>query len=147
MIILNPKDMPTYFTDREKEIIQSDRKIFTKKRIRKILNHTKYFNEEFFIVNYNGEFGICLEYELAWLNEKNIDGVDSQRMKELNKQYLDRINQLEWKTVTFFLSQHQDNINNALTIHAFISEKDIFNWTSTYLNSLYDLIYKLKPEK
>lgn len=140
MIIKNHNQAPTYFTDREKKIINSDRKVYTKKRINKILKHCRYFNEDFYVVKHNRNFGISLEYETAWLNENNIDGVNSSKMEDLEIQYLEKIKKLNVKNVEFFLSRHSGNINNALTIHAFIKEEDLFNWTPSYLNTLYELI-------
>lgn len=129
MIIKDYKLQAEYFTDKEGNLYSENKLV---KKIRKIIPDTELYQ----VVSYNGSIGIQTEYEIAWFSEKNIDGLDENKMLNLEKRCLDRLNLLQslYPNIIFYLSRTKDNINGALIIHAFMASD--FNFQM--FNIIYD---------
>jgi ABC-type Fe3+-citrate transport system substrate-binding protein len=133
MLIKEVSKQCEYITDKEGDLYISDKKEKAKiLKLLKIIPDTELFQ----IVRFNNTIGIQTEYEIAWLNENNKDGLDEKRMQTFEKRCLNLLPKLksQYPNILFYLSRTKDNINNALIIHAFMTEE-------LYQENMFDIIY------
>ena len=99
MIIKDYRLQAEYLTDKEGNLYNENKLV---KKLRKIIPDTELYQ----VVSYNGSIGIQTEYEIAWFSEKNIDGLDENKMFNLEKRCLDRLNLLKslYPNVIFLIS-------------------------------------------
>ena len=133
MLIKEISKQCEYLTDKEGELYTNNKKEKVETlNLLKLISDTELFQ----VVKFNHTIGIQAEYEIAWLNENNNDGLDENRMQIFEKRCLKLLPHLkeQYPHVLFYLSRTKDNINNALIIHAFM-EKDF------YQENMFDIIY------
>lgn len=137
MLIKNIKDQAELLTDKEGDIYSN---IKDRTTVKYLLNKIDdYFSYQ--VAKFQGKIGIQTEYEIAWLSESGIQGLNEKEMCKFEKKCLKSLPQLQKKypNIDFFLSRTEDNINNSLIIHAFM---DLNSYNPEVANIIFNFYTK-----